>query len=649
MKKLLSRKVVMRAATLLIVLLPFYALAAPSVRIISDAYENKVEVGESFHITIEATDCTSAIDVAKLPPGVKVVYNTTSQTSKVSVENGKRRQTHTTSMIWTCKGQIPGQYTFGPVTVDGCKSNTISYKVVAADPGKSNQNKNTVSTQSQPINAGPLFIGKGNEEMYLRASVNKTTAYEQEAIEYIVKLYTTYGDIKFLGAAAAPKFEGFVVEESDDVSKSFSFEDINGQTFKTAIIARYIIFPQKAGKLRVTGNTYTVSTDARQYYHDPYFQTITVKQPVQLNVTPNDIVIDVKDLPLPVPSNFTGGVGQFKVSSSLSSPEMTTNSASTLNITIEGKGNIQYVKIPDLSAFLPSSFEIYTPVVDVSSHVSQSNVEGTSRFEYSIIPREAGNFIIPKLDLVYFDPSDGSYKTMRTDEYNVIVSMGQTSSKSQQALTFNSNLLPIGVLGSTPQPYVNGFLYWLWYIIPVIVFVIVLGVYRQYMRERDDMILFRSKNANKMALKRLSAAYQCIKDKKESQFYDEMLQALWGYLADKLKIPTSALNRSNVSEEFKKHGVKESTFMPIINLIDECEYAKYTPVAREANMRQLYTDAVESLSKVEREYEDDIKGGDDDGEEDNAGDDSYVNSLDATYSLTSDDGKKTKEDKEDEK
>lgn len=622
--------------------------AGPSVRITSDARGNKVEVGETFHITIEAVNCQGSLNVTELPPGVKKVYHTTNQMESTTMVNGRTDHTITTRLILTCKGETPGSYKYGPVVVNGVKSNVLAYTVVKGSGNSSsgyseaNQNSQTGTSPSRQAgynpNSGPLFVGKGNEEMFLRASVNKTSAYEQEAIEYTVKLYTSYDDIKFLGAAAAPKFEGFVVEESDDISKSLKFEQYNGKSYATAIIARYIIFPQKSGKLKVLGNTYTVSTDAKQYYHDPYFQTMTVRYPIQLNVTPNDIVIDVKQLPQPVPTNFMGGVGTFSVSSSLSSKALITNSAASLELKVEGTGNIKYLKLPEISNLFPASIEVFTPEVSSEVKIGSSNVSGYSLFNYSIMPHEAGDFEIPAVSLSYFDPSDGQYKTLKTEAYKVYVARGTASARSQQALNFNNELMPVGKpelnLG---RPYVNSLLYWLWYIIPVVIFIIALGSYRKYMKDHEDIVLLRSKKANKMALKRLAKAYRCIKSKQEEEFYDEMLAALWGYIGDKLKMPVSELNRNNVGEAFRLHGVKETTFMPILKLIDECEYAKYTPVSRDANMHQLYTDALESLSKVEDEFSDKVKDHVDEDSDDNnqsfqQSSTNYVNSMISEYS-----------------
>ena len=419
-----------------------------------------------------------------MPPGVKVVYHTTSQSSSQQTINGKTSVSNTTSLIMTCKGETLGDYSFGPVSVDGKKSNVLKYKIIPAtkksgSPDVDNQNhKNSVNTSNNTQqlynpNSGPMFIGTGNEEMFLKAIVNKNSVYEQEAVEYIVKLYTTYGDIKFLGTAAAPKFDGFVVEESTDISNSLKFEEYNGKTYKTAIIARYIIFPQKSGELSVKGNTYTVSTDARHYYHDPYFQTLTVKYPIQLNVIPNDIKISVKELPAPIPDDFIGGVGNFTMTSNISSSNLTTNNAVSYTIKVEGTGNIKYVKLPEFSHNFPRSFEVFSPEINSDIKVGSSNVSGSIKFDYSVVPGETGDFNIPRLHFSYFDPENSEYKTLETKEFDVNVNLGSESVKSQQTKTFDSELMPIGKLQEKNElPYVLTLGYWLWYIIPVIIFII---------------------------------------------------------------------------------------------------------------------------------------------------------------------------------
>lgn len=578
---------------------------------------SKVGVGEKFSIFIKAINLQGDhLDISQKPQGCEIIYKSTS--ASYTVVNGKSE--NVTQLTLTCKATTPGKYKFGPVKIGKSASNVLSYEVTSAPQSKTSagssggsgagQTKTGNGSSGQGIgsfdpNGGPVFIGKGNEEIFMRASVSKTSVYEQEAIVYTVKLYTTYEVIKFLGATAAPKFDGFVVEESDDVSKSFAFEDHNGKVYKTAVIARYVIFPQKPGKLKIQGNTYTVSTDTYNYYHDSYmyFQNMVVKYPIQLNVTPNDLVIDVKPLPTPVPANFIGGVGQFAISAEMPQTSLSTNSAASLVYHVSGQGNIKYVKLPELSTFLPKQFEVYSPKENVDAKVAGNNVSGTANFDYLIMPQEAGDFSIPPIEFYYFNPETGNYVPVKTKGFDVTVALGKSSDKSQQAASFNPELMKVqDLMRKIPVPYIDTILYWLWYVIPFMIFVFCLGSYRKYLRDHEDLQLLRSKQANKMAVKRLNKAFQFMKGKQEEQFYNEMLSALWGYLGDKLQMPPSELTRSNVGEEFSKHGIQESTFMPILNLIDECEYAKYTPVSREANMRQLYSDAVDSLAEVESEF-----------------------------------------------
>ncbi len=336
--------------------------------------------------------------------------------------------------------------------------------------------------------------------------MSRATAYEQEALVYTVKLYTTYDAIKFIGATAAPKFEGFVVEESKDISTSLSYETYQGKTYATAVIARYIIFPQMEGQLKVLGNTYTVSVDEREYYHDPFWGSMSVAKPLQLNVKPNDLTVNVKSLPKPVPANFSGGVGQFKITSTLPAQNLMSNQAASIVYAVTGTGNLKYVKLPDLNALYPAELEVYSPNPEVNANVGRNNVSGTARFDYSFMPLESGTFTIPEVTLSYFNPQTGRYETSTARGYNVTVGKGKGSEKSQTRgkMSFNPNLLPVkGDLKKTHTPYVERFSYWLFYILPVLILLGAVVYYRSYLKANADYLAVKSRRASKMARMRL--------------------------------------------------------------------------------------------------------------------------------------------------
>ena len=390
--------------------------------------------------------------------------------------------------------------------------------------------------------------------------MSRSSAYEQEALVYTVKLYTTYDAIKFIGATSAPKFEGFVVEESKDVSTSLNYETYQGKTYATAIIARYIIFPQMAGDLKVIGNKYTVSVDEREYYHDPFWGSMSVAKPLQLNVTPHDLTVSVKALPTPVPADFSGGVGQFSISSELPSQNFMSNQAASIVYNVSGTGNLKYVKLPDLNALYPPQLEVYSPTPEVNATVGKSNVSGTARFDYSFMPLEAGTYEIPSVSLVYFNPQTGKYETSVAKGYTVNVGKGKGSERSQTKgkLSFNSDLMPVGDnLSMTHVPYVERFAYWLLYLLPILLLLGAVTYYRAYLKANADFLAVKSRQASKVARRRLKKAALCIRKNMVDEFYDEMLSALWGYLGDKLKMPrvlTTSRRRTQPPERKRDDG-----------------------------------------------------------------------------------------------
>ncbi|MDE5674083.1 MAG: BatD family protein, partial [Muribaculaceae bacterium] len=466
-------KLKLRHIILLLILLVAGADAfAASVRLSVDTGRGRrsIAVGDLFYIYYEVADLDAVPEKPSSVPGAKVMYfERTGQSSRFTSVNGKTTQSFSYTYTLTLRAQKEGQYSFGPLTIGGVKSNAVTYSI-GSDVNPSPSRTGPQGEDRHNSADGPKFIGKGDGNLFLKADVSRSTAYEQEALVYTVKLYTTYDAIKFIGATSAPKFEGFVIEESKDVSNSFTYETYQGKTYATAIIARYIIFPQMEGELKVIGNKYTISVDEREYYHDPFWGSMSVAKPLELNVTPNDLTVNVKPLPKPVPANFSGGVGQFRITSDLPSQNFKSNQAASVIYTVSGTGNLKYVKLPDLNALYPSELEVYSPTPTVEANVGKSNVSGTAKFDYSFMPLEAGTFTIPSVQLVYFDPQTGKYETSEAKGYTVNVGKGTGSERSQTKgkLSFNQTLLPVGNdLSLSHTPYVERFVYWLFYLIPV--------------------------------------------------------------------------------------------------------------------------------------------------------------------------------------
>ena len=568
--------------------------------------KREISVGDLFYITMEVKDLGENPTKPSDVPGAKVVYfDRTGQWSSFSMVNGKTTQSVSYTYTVTLRATQEGKFTFGPVTLGGVKSNTVAYNIGAPMPAQQPPVAGQQNNSSSGSPDKPEYIGKGDGNLFMRAEVSQASAYVNQAILYTVKLYSTYDAIKFIGATASPKFDGFVVEESKDISTSLEYETYNGKSYATAIIARYIIFPQHEGTLTVKGNTYTVSVDQREYYRDPFYGSLSVSKPLQLNVTPNELTVNVKALPKPVPADFSGGVGNFNIKSSLPAQTFVTNQVSSIVYTVEGTGNIKYVTLPDLQKIYPPELEVYTPTSESNVNVGRYDVSGSIKFDYSFMPLEGGNFRIPDIKLVYFNPKTGKYETSVATGYNIAVERGEGSAKSQTrtSASFDSSLLPVTTnLSFKHRPFVYGFFYWLFYIIPIGGLIIAYISYRSYVAANSDILAVRSRKANRMARRRLKRAFAYMNAGDRNNFYDEIISSLWGYLGDKLRIPTSELSRENISGKLAMRDISDEDINSLIKLIDDVEFEKYAPASQASEMSDIYQTTIDMMNTFENAF-----------------------------------------------
>lgn len=587
-----------------------FLLPAASVKLYESPARGKrsIEVGDVFYIYIEVSDVEGKPEIPSAIGGAKVMYfDHTGQSSRMSNLNGHVTQSTSNTWTVTLRAQKEGTFTFGPISVGGVKSNQLHYSIgktqASSTPG---QGGGTSASTPGKDDGKPKFIGKGDGNLFMKATVSSSEVYEQQALVYTVKLYTTYDAIKFIGATAAPKFDGFVVEESKSVSNSLEYETYDGKTYATAVIARYIIFPQMTGRLKVIGNTYTVSVDQREYYHDPFWGNMSVSSPLQLNVSPNDLSINVKPLPSPKPADFSGGVGQFSLSSQLKNNSFKTNQAASIEYIVTGTGNLKYVQLPDLSTLFPPQLEVYTPEIDAKPVVGSSNVSGSVSFDYSFMPLEEGSFKIPSVSLVYFNPESGKYETSVSKEYDITVGKGKSSGKSQTNTRFKFDpslfVVDSGSLAMTHTPVIYKFSYWLWFIVPFIALLTSILAYRHYLKSHADMVALNSKRANKLARRRLRKALSAMKSGNADAFYDELLIAMWGYLSDKLKMPTSELMRDNIKSVLEAKDIPKENISYLLEILDKCEFAKYSPESGKAAMNEVYDSAIDAINSLEKSF-----------------------------------------------
>jgi hypothetical protein len=104
-----------------------------------------------------------------------------------------------------------------------------------------------------------------------------------------------------------------------------------------------------------------------------------------------------------------------------------------------------------------------------------------------------------------------------------------------------------------------------------------------------------------VARKRLRKAENFLKTGDQEEFYIEISQALWGYLSDKFSIPMAELSIDSVYEALVRKNVKEEIIRQFIETLNNTEFARFAPGQKTVNMERIYNEALEIISKIERE------------------------------------------------
>ena len=546
----------------------------------------------------------------------------TSTSSSTSFVNGKRSSSFEQTYTYTLMATKEGTFTIGPATVkvdgENIQSNGVRIQVLPADQPQQMQQptQNTPNTRNTQNNQSASSQAASSENLFVRTIASKTRVHEQEALMITYKLYFANVDVAQLtNNTKLPEFTGFLKQDLEQGEIQTELEHYNGRNYQTAVLYRTILYPQHSGDIKIDPANFEavlrvqVQQRARSIFDD-FFGSYTN---VTKMLTAPGVTIHVSPLPAGKPAGFSGGVGHFTLTPSISQTELQANEAVTIKLDISGSGNMKLLKTPAID--WPEGFEPYDPKVTNNFKTTTSGVSGTKSIEYLAIPRSAGEYTIPAVNFSYFDIDSKAYKTLSTPEYTIRVKRGAGESSSvsdQPSVVSYTQKEDIKQLGSdiryidTKAPKItnqkskitNYNLIWLWYIIPLIIAIVLLIVLRKQIQEASDLTRMKYKRANKVAQKRLKAAAAALKANDKEAFYAAIERAAWTYLSDRLSIPTADLNKENIASILRQKGVSEALIKEVMDVLSTAEFARYAPTTDHA-MNDLYTATTNLINNLE--------------------------------------------------
>ncbi len=472
-------------------------------------------------------------------------------------------------------------------------------------PIKSNRVKLIVSKGKGGAKNRQELSQNMKDNMFVRAVPSSDTAYIGQQIVLDYKIYYKI-NVRRYDQTSEPSYDGFFSQQIRNISQSNSVETVNGEEFNVTTLKRVALYPQQTGKLEIEASDFKLGVTApnsrsRSIFYERfnyfYFST-------------DPIVINVLELPKDAPASFSGAVGNYTASSTVTPSNLTTDDALTILLEINGNGDAKQNLPPQI--IFDENLEVYnTSVLEKKTIPRKNYLQSFMRVEYTVLPKKADRYLI-RPEFTYFNPDSARYITIRTGVDNVMVRQGKGRKIEKTVVSeseaMSSDLRPLMTSTSLSSMKTNA---WIQspigkslLLLPILAMGAILLYRKNEIKKGNiDPNLIRKQKAGSVAQERLLVANQYMQQNDSKSFYDEIAKSIFGYIADKIDIPFSELSKDNIASKLQANKVASGTIEKLSNLLSSCEMARFAGGAGAENMQAVYNDAKQVIELLEAEGE----------------------------------------------
>ncbi|MCR5820940.1 MAG: BatD family protein [Bacteroidaceae bacterium] len=579
---------------------------------------SEVVEGDRFRIAyVVNTNDLSDFSVGEFQGATVLFGPMQSTSSSFSIVNGKTTSSSSVTFTYTLQADKAGTYKTPVATVvsDGKTYHSPSRALIilkgSGGHSRGGASQGEEQEEPQPDRMRTQQSGEriSGSDLFIAVTASRKRVFEQEAVLLTYKLYTLVSISEMTGKM--PQLDNLYVQELNRKQQpQLKMEHYNGKNYGSAVWSQYVVFPQKTGKITIPAIKFDAVVLQRNRSVDPwdaFFGGGSTVTEVKKVIMAPEVTLQVDELPSPKPANFSGAVGRFQMSTSLTPESLKANDALTLRATVTGTGNLKLMKAPEVK--WPADFESYSPKTEDKTKIGASGLSGSMIYDFIAVPRHAGKYDIPSVEFCYFDTESRQYKTLRDEPHSVAVAKGSgggtsSGSISKEDIELLGNDIRFIKSGSAhyqsdDASLFGSLLYWAYYIVPLLVFLFLVVAFRRYAVANADVVGRKGRKANKAATKRLKQARRLMQKHEANAFYEETMKALWGYVGDKLNIPVSELSKENVRERLAEKQVETDIIEEFISTLNECEFARFAPGDPADTMDKLYASAEDVINKME--------------------------------------------------
>ncbi len=444
-------------------------------------------------------------------------------------------------------------------------------------------------------NASELTIEHINDNIFLKAEVDKLNPMVGEQVNVTYKLYTRLG--MSMQPAGVPQLNGFWAKDDEvkDMGQAHQ-ENYHGRLYNVFTLKKTALFPQKSGQLTI--DPFKASGWVNVLENNGYSY---VEKRVEKELQSQTVVLNVKPLPASPPS-FTGGVGIMNLMVTTPKANLTTDDVIQLKLKISGAGNLDLVEAPKL--VFPSGLNSLEPEIKDSIGELMPKMDGYREFTYNLNANAAGSYTIPSFDWTYFNTDENAFRTITINPITIVVDKGSGKAiavtSTPQVNKFNEIInLPL-IENSGAAPLFAQWYFWGLVLLPLVFFG---GLSYKEILKQSGLSNHKNIGPDKIAQQRLAKALGLMNSNQNAEFYEEISKAIWLYLSEHLQIPLSNLNKQNLEQSLQRKGLAPQLINDTLNQIEHCERSLYSPFYEKTGLANSY----QEVSKLIQQFEDVFK------------------------------------------
>jgi len=258
----------------------------------------------------------------------------------------------------------------------------------------------------------------------LKAEIDASKVYEGQPVSLIVRVYSSTPDVKYIDLAQSVELGEKLHRMTVDVERSsdgrWEKTSYKGRQCFSAVVFRTVLLPVQKGTVSIPPMKFKVGVVQRKVVNDLFWG------PLERNIVNDEMLstekISFKINALPkINEGFSGAVGNFKLDAILPPGDIEPEQDIIVVYRVSGQGSLVSAVIPDIIDYLPKGITFKSEAQSESASLRNGKLHSSMEVEFTVHVGEKGEYTIPPLSMVCFDPDSGKYVKIQSEPLTIKV------------------------------------------------------------------------------------------------------------------------------------------------------------------------------------------------------------------------------------